>query len=448
MTKKIGIIGGGISGLTAAFLLKNKGFEVCLFEKSSRVGGNIQTVETDGFLIELGPNSFIKSPRLVDLIKSLKLETEVLAANTQAKKRYVLRAGKLRALPMGLAKMAFGDFFSWKAKFRLLQEPFVCSKSSETETVADFFSRRLGAEIVEKAADPFIAGIYAGKPEKLSIKSAFPRLYELEKDYGGLLVGALFAKSEKSDENFPRSFTFKRGAETLTKKLAENLGARVRTNCEVLRVGKGENGKFIIETKDGATIFDAVILASTAETCAKLLEYSELDLSAKLRQIYYPPVAMVFFGIRNENLLQKPDGFGFLIPSSENRKILGTLFNSAVFAERAPDRFHLFTTFVGGARDAEIFEKTDEELFEIVHAELAEILGLKGKSDFRHIKRWKRAIPQYEVGYDKVEAAIENFANKTPGVFFCSNFYRGISVGDCVKNAYQTAGSIEKYLNE
>ncbi|NJM51997.1 MAG: protoporphyrinogen oxidase [Blastocatellia bacterium] len=302
----------------------------------------------------------------------------------------------------------------------------------------------MGREVVEKAADPFIAGIYAGKPEKLSIKSAFPRLYELEKDYGSLLVGALFAKSEKTDDNLPRSFTFRRGAQTLTAKLAENLGADVQTNSEVLRIGKRTDGKFTIKTSGGETVFDAVILASTAEVCAKVLE--DADLSAKLREIYYPPVAMIFFGVKDENLAQKPDGFGFLIPSSENRKILGTLFNSAVFAKRAPDEFQLLTTFVGGARNAKLFDKSDEELFEIVFTELNEILGIKQKPDFQHIKRWQKAIPQYEIGYDKLETAIENFEQKTPGAFFCSNFYRGISVGDCVKNAYETAENVENFL--
>ena len=180
--KKIGIIGGGISGLTVAFLLKNKGFEVALLEKSERSGGNVQTIEVDGFKIEYAPNSLLKSPRLIDLIRELKLENKVLAANATNKKRYVLQNGKLKSLPMTIAKMATDDFFSLKARLRLLKEPFVRSKSPENESVAEFFERRFGREIVERAADPFIAGIYAGNPENLSVKAAFPRLYELEKD--------------------------------------------------------------------------------------------------------------------------------------------------------------------------------------------------------------------------------------------------------------------------
>lgn len=434
--KKIGIIGGGISGLVAAFLLKRIGFEVSLFEKSERVGGNIQSVRIDDFLIEYAPNSLLRSPRLVDLIKDLNLETEVLPSNSTAKKRYVLRDGKLKSLPMSIAKMAAGDYFSWRAKLRLLKEPFVGSKSNEAESVADFFKRRLGNEIVERAADPFIAGIYAGNPENLNIKAAFPRLYELEKDFGSLFIGALRSKSEKTEKNFPRTFSFKRGVQTLTDALAANLGASIKTNTEITQIEKLENEKWRVQTDNGEHIFDDLIISTPAESAANLVKSLDASLSEKLRNIYYPPVAMIFSGVKKESLAQKLDGFGFLIPSAERRKILGTIWNSAVFENRAPDGYHLLTTFVGGARNAELFEKSDTELFEIVYEELGDILGLREKPAFTHIKRWRKAIPQYEIGYEKIEQAIKNFENENAGIHFCSNFYKGISVGDCVKNAY------------
>ena len=241
-TKKIGIIGGGISGLTAAFLLKNKGFDVSLFEKSARVGGNIQTVNIDGFKIEYAPNSLLKSPRLVDLIKDLNLESQVAAANAANKKRYVLRNGALKSLPMTIAKMAASDYFSLKARLRLLKEPFVRTKSPENESVKEFFTRRLGGEIVERAADPFIAGIYAGNPENLSIRAAFPRLYELEKTHGSLLIGSLRSKTEQADKDFPRTFSFQNGVQTLIDKLAESLGDSVKYNTEVTRIEKTSDG--------------------------------------------------------------------------------------------------------------------------------------------------------------------------------------------------------------
>jgi protoporphyrinogen/coproporphyrinogen III oxidase len=477
MIKKIGIIGGGISGLAAAFLLKNKGFEVTLFEKSRRVGGNIETVQVAGFKIEYAPNSLLKSPRLVDLIKALNLERQVLAANAVNKKRYVLQNGKLKSLPMTIAKMAMDDYFSLKARLRLLKEPFVRTKSPERESVAEFFERRLGREIVEKAADPFIAGIYAGNSETLSIKAAFPRLYELERDYGSLLIGSLRSKTEKVDKDFPRTFSFRNGVQTLTDKLGTSLGESLRTNTEVTIIEKLSGGKWRVTTErrhpdgkdcaaqsnqvqndsnisegernlnaEAASIavrmtafreeFDALIISTPAESAAKLIQNLDSNLSEQLAQIYYPPIAMVFFGVKKESLAQNLDGFGFLVPSSERRKILGTIWNSAVFENRAPDGYHLLTNFVGGARNAELFEKSDEELFEIVFEELREILGLRVKPEFTHIKRWRKAIPQYLLGYEKVENGIEEFERAYQGIYFCTNFYKGISVGDCVKNAY------------
>lgn len=436
MTKKIGIIGSGISGLTAAFLLKNKGFDVTLFDKSGTVGGNIRSVRDEGFLIEQGPNSLLKSPRLVDLIESLGLRKEVLAAKDSAKKRYVLHDGKLKALPMSILKMATDDYFSAKAKLRLLKEPFVRSKATETESVAEFFERRLGNEIVTRAADPFIAGIYAGKPENLSIKAAFPRLYELEKIYGSLFLGTLRSKTEKPPKDFPRTFSFKNGVQTLTDRLAEKLGESLKTNTIVERIEKLENGNWRVITDSTEETFDSLIISTPAESAANLIENLDANLSIKLREIYYPPVALVFFGVKTEAVGADLDGFGFLIPGAEKRKILGTVWNSAVFENRAPNGFELLTTFVGGARNAEIFEKSDEEIFETVYAELKDILNLREPPVFRRITRWHRAIPQYNIGYDKIETAIENFENKNKGIFFCSNFYKGISVGDCVKNAY------------
>lgn len=446
--KKLCIIGGGISGLISAYLLKQKGFEVTLFDKNETVGGNIQSRKIDGFLIEQGPNSLLKSPRLVDLIKSLDLESELLPTKPSAKKRYVLQDGKLKALPMSIAKMVFGDFFSLKAKLRLLKEPFIKTKSNENESVAEFFERRLGREIVEKAADPFIAGIYAGKPENLSVKSAFPRLYELEKDYGNLLFGSIKSKTEKADKNFPRSFTFKNGIQTLTDKLAEKLGDRIKTKTEIKEIIKLSNGKFLVKTDSSEEMFDSVIISTPAESTAKLVKNLDENLAAKLLKIYYPPVAMVFFGIKNENIGFDLDGFGFLIPSTENRKILGTLWNSSVFENRSPNGFSVLTTFVGGARNADVFEKSDEELFELVFAELKSILDFKEKPTFQHIKRWHKAIPQYNLGYDQIESAIENFERQNKGIYFCSNFYKGISVGDCVKNAYAVVDLLSPSKNQ
>lgn len=447
--KSICIIGGGISGLVTGFQLKRKGFRVELYEKSDSVGGNIQTRKVDGFLIEQGPNSLMKSPRIIDLIKELDLEAEVLPANPATKKRYILQNGSLHPLPMSLSSFATNDLFSAKAKLRLFKEPFIKSKACADETVADFFARRLGSEIVEKAVDPFIAGIFAGKPENLSVAAAFPQLFDSEKDFGSLLVGAIRSKKEKTDKTFPRSFTFKNGIQTLTDKLAEVLSRSIHSNNEVLAIEKTTDGKFAVETKQfGAQIFDAVLISTPGTAAADLIKNLDADLAENLKNVYYPPVAVVCTGFKKESVKFNLDGFGFLIPSSEKRRILGTLWTSAVFPNRAPDGYHLMMTFVGGSRNHEMFQKSDAELEQIVFEELSDILGASAKPDFVHIKRWAKAIPQYNVGYQKIIDSIESFERENRGIFFCSNFYGGISIGDCVKNSYKTAAVINDFFDE
>lgn len=450
--KKVCVIGGGISGLCIAYRLKKKGFGVTLLEKNARCGGNIQTERDGDFLIEWGPNSTLVSNHLFELIAELGLLEEVAAANATAKKRYILKDGKLRPLPLKIAQIIGTDVFSTKAKLKLLREPFDKSKSPENESVAEFFRRRLGQEVADYAVDPFVSGIFAGNPEKLRVESAFPGVFQMEKDYGSILKASLFGKKEKPSRFVPkgisRTISFKNGMRTLIDKLVENLRGEIKTEIEVSSTGKPEeNGKWKIETNDeviNVESFDVVVIATPSFVAAKLTENLDGELSRKLNEIYHPPIAVIVSAYRKEAIKTDLDGFGFLVPKVERRRILGSLWSSVIFENRAPPDVHLLTTFVGGARNAELFDKTDAELFEIAREELDDILGLKGEPIFQKIKRWQRAIPQYNLGYEKIEKGIEDFTAKNRGIYFCSNFYGGISVGDCVKNARRTADEIGK----
>jgi oxygen-dependent protoporphyrinogen oxidase len=439
MSKSICIIGGGISGLTTAYLLKRKGFSVTVFERADTLGGNIQTIERDGYTIEQGPNSLLKAPRLIDLVRFLKLENKIIEADKNANKRYILSGGKLEA--MGI-KSFLNGYFSLKTIFSLIREPFVRSKSPENESVAEFVSRRLNSEFLNKAIDPFVSGVYAGDPANLSMRSAFPKLFEMERDHGSLIAGTFLRKVEKSDPNFPRTFSFHGGLKTLIDTLAKEIGNEIKLSTPVSEIEEAD-GKFCVEGQE----FDAVVISTPSFVAADLISSRDEKLAKLLGEVNYPQVAVVIFGIKSENIKKELDGFGFLIPSREKRPILGTLFHSAVFPERSPDGHQLLMTFVGGVRAGKTLdEKTDEELKTMVREQLGEILGVSGEPDFVHIKRWKKAIPQYRVGYEKVTKACENFEKQQPGIYFCSNFYRGISMSDCVKNAFETAGNIEEYL--
>ncbi|HEY0460218.1 MAG TPA: protoporphyrinogen oxidase [Pyrinomonadaceae bacterium] len=442
MSKSICIIGGGISGLTTAFLLKRKGFAVTVFEQSEKTGGNVQTIQRDGYTVEQGPNSLLKSPRLVDLVRLLNLESKTIAADESANKRYILSGGKLEA--MG-PKSFVNGYFSLKTVLGLLREPFVRSKSPENESVAEFVSRRISSEFLDKAIDPFVSGVYAGDPADLSMRSAFPRLFEMERDFGSLIMGTIRRKTEKADPNFPRTFSFRGGLKTLIDALAESVGDGIKLSAPVSEIEESADGKFRVNGEE----FDAVVVSTPAFVAADLIKSRDEKLARMLSEVNYPQVAVVVSGFESEKIKKELDGFGFLIPSRERRPILGTLFHSAVFPERAPDGFQLLMTFVGGVRSGDkLDEKTDEDLKKLVLEQLGEILGVAGEPDFFHVKRWRKAIPQYRVGYEEVTKSVADFEKRFGGIYFCSNFYRGISMSDCVKNAFETAGNIEKFLQE
>jgi oxygen-dependent protoporphyrinogen oxidase len=439
--KKVAVIGAGISGLTTAFLLTKRDFDVTVFEAADRPGGNVQTIRKDGYTIEQGPNSLLKAPRLLDLVRMLGLEGEVVAANPEARKRYILSDGRLEA--MG-PKSFFNGYFSLKTVLALVREPFVRSRSPEGESVAEFVSRRISSEFLDKAIDPFVSGVYAGDPHDLSMRSAFPRLYEMERDFGSLIMGTFRRKVEKPDPNFPRTFSFRGGLKTLIDKLAAEIGGGLRTGVQVEGIEDADGGKFRVEGAE----FDAVIVSTPAWVAAELVRDRDADLADTLENVNYPQVAVAVTGFRSEMIGKRLDGFGFLIPSKEKRPILGTLFHSAVFPDRAPDGYQLMMTFIGGVRGGNRLEEmSDDEIKELVTAQLGELLNVKGEPEMFHLKRWKRAIPQYRIGYERVMADCAEFEKQNPGIYFCSNFYRGISMSDCVKNAFQTAHDVEKYLN-
>lgn len=438
---KVAIIGGGISGLTTAFLLKKKGIDVALFEASDRVGGNVQTIEKDGYTIEQGPNSLLKSPRLVDLVRMVGLENEVIAANPEAQKRYILWNGKLEA--MGPRSFING-YFGPKTIFALAREPFVRSKSPAHESVAEFVTRRLNSEFLDKAIDPFVSGVYAGDPNDLSMRSAFPKLYEMERDFGSLIMGTIRRKVEKADPDFPKTFSFRGGLKTLMQKLAEKIGGGVRTATRVEKIEGVDGGRFRVNGDD----FDAVVISTPAWVAADLVRDRDQQLAETLAAVNYPQVGVAVTAFKTENIGKKLDGFGFLIPSKEKRPILGTLFHSAVFPERAPEGRQLLMTFIGGVRDnGNLDALSDDDVKSLVTSQLKELMKVNGEPEFFHLKRWKQAIPQYRVGYENVTAACAEFEKQNPGLYFCSNFYRGISMSDCVKNAFQTADDVEKFLS-
>lgn len=443
-------MGGGISGLCAAYWLMQNDFDVTVLEREDSPGGSMKTVHRNGYLVDIGPNSSLETtPLFNDLFTSLGIIDQRVYANEAANKRYILREGKLHPIPMSPGLFFKSKLWSTKGKLRLLKEPFVGRANGE-ESIAQFVERRLGREFLDYAINPFVAGVYAGNPEELSVQSAFPKLYRLEEVYGGLIKGMIKGRKERKQraeqsKQSARMFSFTGGMSTFPHALGKVLGDRLVLNAAVTAVGKKNNTYTVTaDTGKGKREFTAthLILSVPAYQAARLLEPLDSSISETLSNIYYPPVTMVYFGYRTEAIAHPLDGFGYLIPAKEKRKILGTIWSSTIFPDRSPKGYAAFTTFVGGSRQPEITDLDKAALRQVVHDEIVSILGVTETPAFYYIKEWKRAIPQYKLGYVNTIEHIERFEQSYAGLHLCSNYRGGISVGDCVMNARRTVDAI------
>lgn len=456
--KQVVVIGAGISGLTTAYWLKQKGIEVRILEKDSEVGGTMKTINENGWLVESGPNSALETtPLFNQLFSDLGILDERIYANEASNKRYILRENILHPLPMSPLAFLKSKLWSVKGKLRLLKEPFI-GRAAKEESIAEFVERRLGREFLDYAINPFVAGVYAGNPEDLSVRSAFPKLYALEEKYGGLIKGMIKGRKERKmraekSKDSAKLFSFKDGMQTFPKSLSKKLGDNVFLNSTVLNIIPTKVGQKRIyvtsfqqygENKNIES--DAVVLATPSYVASKIIEPIDPEVSKVLNSIYYPPVAEIVLGYAKENINRVLDGFGYLIPEKEKRKILGTIWSSTIFPNRAPQGYELFTTFVGGSRNPDLLENSDEKLLDITNSEVKNLIGISGDPVFKKIIRWEKAIPQYKLGYYKTIASIEKFEQNFGGAFICSNYRGGISVGDCVMSAERAVKNILDYF--
>lgn len=458
--KRVVIIGAGISGLTTAYWFQQKGIEVTVLEKDSEVGGTMKTINENGWLVESGPNSALETtPLFNQLFTDLEILDERIYANEASNKRYILRDGILHPLPMSPPAFLKSKLWSVKGKLRLLKEPFI-GRVEKEESIAEFVERRLGREFLDYAINPFVAGVYAGNPEDLSVRSAFPKLYALEEKYGGLIKGMIKGRKERKQraekaKDTAKMFSFKNGMQTLPRALSKVLADRVHLNASVINIIPtkiGEKRIYVTTFQQNGEFksieSDAVVLATPSYVASKIIEPIDPETSRVLNSIYYPPIAEIVLGYRKENINRILDGFGYLIPAKEKRKILGTIWSSTIFPNRAPEGFELFTTFAGGSRSPDLLDISDENLLDITNSEVKSLVGISGSPAFKKIIRWEKAIPQYKLGYHKTIATIERFEDNFGGAFICSNYRGGISVGDCVMSAEKTMKKILSYFGD
>ena len=446
--KRVAVIGAGITGLTLAFELQRKGAEVVVFESGGHAGGAIRTVRQDGFLLESGPNSVLAGGEAWDyLMDSLQLRGEVQEANSVSKKRFIAREGRMVCLPASPLQFFSSDFLSPAGKLRLIAEPFAGRKSgSEDESLADFVRRRFGQEALDYLFNPFVCGIYAGRPEELSVRHAFPMLAEAEERGGSVTLGMIgrMLKSRGKPRVRKKMLSFKNGMQTLPLKMAAQLGGNLRLHETVVSVSR-EGGRWSLGLKSGviAGLFDAVVTAVPAYQLPGLgIEGLKAEAGHLLSQIPYAPVRVWHLGFRRTDVSHVFDGFGLLIPEKENKTTLGVIFSSTLFPGRSADDLTLLTVFTGGARKPEVLNWESSRLREVVLEEIDYYCGKVGRPVLVKETVWPRAIPQMIPGYGVFLRTMENAEKELPGLYLAGSYRGGISVLNCIENGLHLARCI------
>jgi len=453
---KVAVIGAGISGLACAHRLQQQGVDVTVYESNSAAGGLIDSVEKDGLLFEAGPQSFQGTPALLDLIRELGLESQLQKADPRAP-RYVLLHGRLRKVPMSPQALLTSTLLNPLSRWKIASEPFKKSQPpTEEESVAAFVRRKFGHEILEYLVAPFVSGVYAGDPEKLSLKAAFPTLDEWEREYGSVLRGAIKSRAPKEQRtSAPPLCSFAHGVATLPRALAAKLGDSLQYETRAVSAtfsaqpSAGGAAREIRVVRNGQELSahaGAVVMATPAYAAAHVLESFSPPLAQTLSGIAYAPVAVVASSYYRQQVGDPLEGFGFLVPRGEKVRTLGTVWNSSLFPGRAHEGSVTITSFIGGATDPDVIRLHEENIAAIVTEENARILGITGPPVEVAVWKYPRALPQYNLGHGHIVESIRDAERASPGLFFAGNYLEGPAIGKCVETGFQTAEAVGKYL--
>jgi oxygen-dependent protoporphyrinogen oxidase len=418
-------------------------------------------VRRNGYLAESGPNTVLETaPEIRALVRELGLEPRRMYSSPAAEKRYLVRNRKLVALPSSPLGFIGTSLFSASAKLRLLREPFIAPAAESTEeTLAEFVQRRLGQEFLDYAINPFVGGVYAGDPEHLSVKHAFPKLFNLEQRYGSLIKGQFLGARERKrraevSKQTAKKFSFDEGVQVLPQTIRDQLGENVLFNSPVTRIEHHPAGWSIATGRAGcpqvvSSHHSAVVYTGPAYRLPQIELRTERYINyAPLSQVNYPPVATLVLGFRREDVQHPLDGFGMLVPEVEPFNILGALFSSTMFPNRAPEGHVLLSVYLGGTRAPHIANSDFETHLNLALTDLRVLLGVKGEPTFVYHTVFRHAIPQYDVGYGRVKALLDEIEANAPGLFLAGNYRDGISLGDSIVSGHKAAARVGRFLNE
>ena len=461
MTQKsnILIIGAGISGLSCLHFLKRKNpnVDVVLLEKNPHAGGTIRSRREDGFLFEHGPNGILAQPLILEMFEQLGLSAHMIKASEAAKKRYVLKNGKLNPVPGHPKDFFQSNYLSAAEKCRAVCEMFVPKSFVPDETIYDFARRRFGTAVAEKLFDPMVKGIFGGDARRLHLRSVFSKVDRMEQQHGSVFRALMKGKKEKGAVPFKRTLvSFREGMQTVIDALVEKYSRHIRCGVEVQNISTGASGRsrFVIQTSSGLFEADHVILCAPAFAAAKLLQGYDSELSRLLGQIEYAPIVVTgmgferpptrFSAVGGADFTKRgrggvPEAYGYLVASSEKSPVLGALFEDQIFEGRASENRALLRVMLGGSDHPEIVRDSPETIQSIALNHLEKVLGLRQKPQKFFLKIWPQAIPQYTLEYADVIRKARGRLENHPGLNLLANYLGGVSFNDCVENASQLA---------
>ena len=456
--RRIAIIGGGISGLAAAFELeeqRNAGVELeyTLYESSPRLGGVLRTEKIDGCVVEAGPDSFVtEKPWAADLCRTLGIGDQLIGSNDTDRKTYILTRGRLVEMPDGLMFMVptkilptgLSPLFSWKTKLRMARELFHPPRALDRdESVADFVERHYGREMVDRLADPLLSGVYGGESATLSVRAVLPRFAEMERTHGSLGRAMLAARKKMGKgprKPAPPLFTsLKDGMQHLAESVTARLTAgSLLTDANVQAI-QPEAGGWVVSAGMQSDHFDAVVIALPGLAAASVLRLTSGQLADELAAVQYSSSITVGIGYDRDVRHSLPPGFGFLVPRSEGKRLLAATFVHNKFPHRAPEDRALLRCFFAGVNAESVWPLSNDQIVGIVRNELQQIIGLRAEPLFARVYKWKSAMAQYSVGHLERLERIERLRQEFPGLALAGNAYRGIGVPDCVRSGREAA---------